>query len=127
MTIIIELLFFIVADENNYAPAMPVIGYDTHMSLTKISRSRQINSWNTHSKNCKDCKDAANTFRTIISLFLVLGLVKLYDLIQTGINISNNLELGILILLLIALFILSYRKQSKYVTKRVKFFSKDSN
>ena len=32
-------------------------------SLTKISRSRQINSWNTHSKNCKDCKDAANFFR----------------------------------------------------------------
>jgi hypothetical protein len=34
-------------------------------SLIKKSRSEQINSWHTHSKNCRDCKDAAKTFKKV--------------------------------------------------------------
>jgi hypothetical protein len=60
-----------------------------------------------------------NMYRTLISLFCLLLLSKLYQVISDWLNISENLSYILLILVLIILFVFSYRKQTGFVVKRV--------
>lgn len=61
-----------------------------------------------------------NMYRTIIALIVVVGFLKFYNWLESKIDwLANwNITLGIIFLLL--LFILSYRKQTKFITKRIK-------
>lgn len=60
-----------------------------------------------------------NMFRTLISLLFVTLLTFLYDKIAVCLRIPiNSTLIGVLILLLI-LFLFSYRKQTTYIKKRV--------
>lgn len=49
-------------------------------SLIRKSRSTQINSWNTHSKNCKDCKDAVKFLQKIKFLPLFFSTMYVFTL-----------------------------------------------
>jgi hypothetical protein len=60
-----------------------------------------------------------NMYRTLISLFCLLLLAKLYQAISDWLNISENLSYILLIIVLIILFAFSYRKQTGFVVKRV--------
>jgi hypothetical protein len=60
-----------------------------------------------------------NMYRTLIALFSSLLLAKLYQNISEWLNISNSLSYILLIIVLIVLFIFSYRKQTGFVVKRV--------
>ncbi|MDK2772129.1 MAG: hypothetical protein KYX68_07905 [Flavobacterium sp.] len=60
-----------------------------------------------------------NMYRTLISLFCLLLLSKLYQTISDWLNISENLSYILLIIVLIAIFVFSYRKQTGFVVKRV--------
>jgi len=57
-----------------------------------------------------------NMFRTLIALFTIVLLIKPYELLY-----SYSPECGkyTLILLILVIFLLSYRKQTDYITKRV--------
>jgi hypothetical protein len=61
-----------------------------------------------------------NTYRTISSALLLLLLLMVYD--DIVINPENGFELSnySILLLLFLLFIFSYRKQTTYITKRVR-------
>jgi hypothetical protein len=61
-----------------------------------------------------------NTYRTISSALLLLLLLMVYDDILK--NPGNEIELinYLILLLLFLLFIFSYRKQTNYITKRVR-------
>jgi len=60
-----------------------------------------------------------NTFRTLIALFFAILLTVVYDKIAICLCIpSENTYIGVIIGLLI-LFLLSYRKQTNFITKRV--------
>ncbi|MDG5856416.1 hypothetical protein [Clostridium beijerinckii] len=61
-----------------------------------------------------------NTYRTILSVFLVLLPIKLYLLIISKFTWLANYTAVIVIILLVILFGYSYRKQTDYVRKRVK-------
>jgi ABC-type transport system involved in cytochrome c biogenesis permease subunit len=60
-----------------------------------------------------------NMYRTLISLFFLLLLSKLYQAISDWLNISESLSYILLIIVLIILFVFSYRKQTGFVVKRV--------
>ena len=72
----------------------------------------------------KTLNEINNTYRTLISVFVVATGVKIYDLffydmIQGFGDIGNSLSLLIVFLLIIILFVNSYRKQTDYIKKRV--------
>ncbi len=63
-----------------------------------------------------------NMYRTICSLFLLEIIVIIYERIATIYSISQNLLAIPMMAALFLLFLLSYKKQTKYITKRVKSY-----
>lgn len=63
--------------------------------------------------------EANNTYRTLISLFACLLALKAFEIVSDYLNIGSTLYLITAIILLIWLFIHSYRKQSNYITQRI--------
>ncbi|MGG9963194.1 hypothetical protein [Ferruginibacter sp. SUN106] len=60
-----------------------------------------------------------NTYRTVLSLFVVLLLLRLYSIAEIKYDISTSVTLVILIGLILLMFLFSYRKQTNYLVKRV--------
>lgn len=60
-----------------------------------------------------------NTYRTLISLFVCLLALKAFEIVSVYLNIDSTLYLITATILLIWLFIYSYRKQSNYITQRI--------
>lgn len=63
--------------------------------------------------------EANNTYRTFCSLFASLLLLKGYVWIESKFPSLKNWDAILLVTVLLALFIFSYKKQSGYVAKRV--------
>jgi hypothetical protein len=64
--------------------------------------------------------EANNTYRTLCSTFLLLLLLMLYDwLAQSLAFLRDSKTTVLLIVLLLVTFLFSYRKQTKYIKKRV--------
>lgn len=63
--------------------------------------------------------EANNTYRTIIALFFSLLALKVYNIIAGCLSISKDLTTIIVIVLIMVLFLFAYRKQTKYITKRI--------
>lgn len=63
--------------------------------------------------------EANNMYRTFLSLFLFLSLLKIYEALSERFQCLNSLSSGIAIVGPLALFAFSYRKQTAYITKRV--------
>lgn len=60
-----------------------------------------------------------NTYRTILSLFISILLVRFYGWIFEYFNINSVYEEFIAVFLMVFLFLFSYRKQTNYITKRI--------
>lgn len=60
-----------------------------------------------------------NTYRTLCSLFILLLLLKLYEVIETKLPFLAEWNVLVLLVLLLIMFLLSYRKQTGYITKRI--------
>ena len=63
--------------------------------------------------------EANNMYRTFITTFLLLGLIKLYYLLATKWTFLNEYSDWILVLLIFGMLLFSYRKQTNYITKRI--------
>jgi hypothetical protein len=61
-----------------------------------------------------------NTYRTLSSLFILLLLLKLYEKVEGRFPILKEWDAFILMVLLLIIFLLSYRKQTSYIKKRIK-------
>ena len=61
-----------------------------------------------------------NTYRTITALFIVLLIVKIYNHFQVILNITTSSTYLIVIVVIFIMFLFSYRKQTNYITKRIK-------
>jgi hypothetical protein len=62
-----------------------------------------------------------NVYRTFCSLFLMLALAKFYETILLKLSFFEKYSGFVIILVLLLLFLFSYRKQTNYITKRVDF------
>lgn len=63
--------------------------------------------------------EANNSYRTLASLFLCLSVLILIDWVNAKTALSDDVSITVSMLLLLLLFILSYRKQSQYITQRI--------
>ena len=61
-----------------------------------------------------------NTYRTLSAMFIFLLLLKLYELVEFKLPMLMIFSPYILVILLLTMFIFSYRKQTEYIKKRVK-------
>ncbi len=64
--------------------------------------------------------EANNTYRTLCSLFVLILLLKLYEAIEVKFPILKEWNSIALILVLLVIFLFSYRKQTSYITRRIK-------
>lgn len=64
--------------------------------------------------------EANNMYRTFSALFILLLLLKFYSLIQFKFTAIEAYNPYILIILLLVMFLCAYRKQTKYITNRIK-------
>jgi hypothetical protein len=60
-----------------------------------------------------------NMYRTLSALFFVLIVIKPFEIVMGWLNLNVDTTAYILFVMLFALFALSYRKQTKYITQRV--------
>lgn len=63
--------------------------------------------------------EANNMYRTICSLMLCVGVVALYDRAYSSWPVLQTVAPAVLIIGLFSLYLLSYRKQTAYITKRI--------
>lgn len=63
--------------------------------------------------------EANNMYRTFLSLFLSLSLLKIFEILSERYQCLSLISSEIAILGLLILFAFSYRKQTAYITKRV--------
>src|SRR5439155_26543527 len=61
-----------------------------------------------------------NTYRTMCSLFSLLLLLKLYTKVECALPALKVWHGTLLTVLLLLVFLFSYRKQTSYITKRIK-------
>ena len=61
-----------------------------------------------------------NMYRTLCSMFTLLLLLKIYELIDSKIPALKDWNTHFLLLVLLIMFLLAYRKQTNYITKRIK-------
>lgn len=65
-----------------------------------------------------------NTYRTLVSVFLTLGILRFYIWLESVSPHLGSWRVIILVVLLLVLYALAYRKQSQYVTKRIEISEK---
>jgi len=61
-----------------------------------------------------------NSYRTLISMLCLLLLLNLYSLLNNNGEMSTDKSYYLLIGLLLIIFLFSYRKQTNYISKRIK-------
>lgn len=61
-----------------------------------------------------------NTYRTIVSMVLLLLLLKLYFFLDVKFRFTKDTAYLTFLALLFLMFLFSYRKQTNYITKRIK-------
>lgn len=60
-----------------------------------------------------------NTYRTITAMFIILLLIKAYNHFQVLWDIPEKTTYLIVVILILLMFLFSYRKQTNYITKRI--------
>jgi hypothetical protein len=76
-------------------------------------------------RKVKLLQEINNMYRTLISMGLLLLILKLYEFLSTKFLFSNTVTDIVLLVFILILFLLSYRKQTKYVVKQVSYKLKD--
>jgi len=61
-----------------------------------------------------------NMYRTLCAMFILLIILKFYEWMETKAPIIKDWSNWIVITLLLFMFLFSYRKQTQYITKRIK-------
>ncbi|MBL7759127.1 MAG: hypothetical protein JNK08_00365 [Sediminibacterium sp.] len=83
-------------------------GYKEYVAATKVDGKIDLLS------------EVNNTYRSILSMVTLLCLSKLYMSIKFWLKISHDTTQLLLAIGLLILFLFSYRKQTNYISKRVK-------
>lgn len=60
-----------------------------------------------------------NTYRTITAMFILLLFLKVYNYFEMLWNVTSEVSLLIAVILILTIFLFSYRKQTNYISKRI--------
>jgi len=90
------------------------------ISFIKFADYREFVSASKKDERIDLLSESNNTFRTIIAMFILLILLKLWELVELKIPMIKIGDPYILIGALLILFLYSYRKQTDFITKRIK-------
>lgn len=89
------------------------------INFLKFAEYKDFVSASAKDKKIETLSEANNMYRTFIATFILIGLVKLYYLLTAEWTFLNDWNDWILVVLIIGMFLFSYRKQTIYVTKRI--------
>lgn len=89
------------------------------LGVAKFSRYEDYISASKHDPMLSILSEANNTYRTLIAVFLSLVGLKFYGWLQAQYELVKGMTVYVVILGLLILFVLAYRKQTEYVSKRV--------
>ena len=67
----------------------------------------------------KTLSEVNNSYRTYCAVFFVLGLLKLFELISAQFTWVDEAAPFLLITIVLVMFLFAYRKQTKYIYKRI--------
>jgi hypothetical protein len=68
-----------------------------------------------------------NMYRTLASMIILLILLRCYKALAHFWNLLNNIDIIFFLVLLLIVFVISYRKQTSYITKRINTLKKNIN
>ena len=91
-----------------------------HIAFLKFADYKDFISASEKDKKIELLSEVNNTYRTFCSLFILLLLLKLYEGIRSKFSVLNDWDVSILLVLMLIIFLLSYRKQTRYITKRIR-------
>ena len=60
-----------------------------------------------------------NMYRTIVSLFVLIGGVAIFEALKTKWTFLNTYAIEIIVVAIIFMFLMAYRKQTNYIYKRI--------
>lgn len=60
-----------------------------------------------------------NMYRTFVAMIVLLLLLKAYELFASRLSFLSGYSLHILLIVLMVMFLFSYKKQTQYITKRI--------
>ena len=90
-----------------------------YLSFLQFSEYKDFVAASKKDEKIELLSEVNNTYRTICSLFILLFLLKLYEKIEGIYPDLKEWNIIILVVLLLAMFLFSYRKQTSYITKRI--------
>lgn len=90
------------------------------ISFLKFTDYREFISASKKDPKIDLLSESNNMYRTFSSMLILIILLKLYELIELKFQMLKNWNQYILIGLLLIIFLYSYRKQTGYITKRIK-------
>ena len=90
-----------------------------YFSFLKFADYKNFVAASKKDKKIELLSEVNNTYRTLSSLFVLQLLLKLYDKIEGRFPVLQECDAIVLLVLLLVLFLLSYRKQTSYITKRI--------
>lgn len=90
------------------------------VSFIRFAEHQDFVSYSKQDPKVETLLEASNMYRTFTAMFFLLLLFKLYNFFLMKFPILNESSLYILVALLLVMFLFSYRKQTKYISKRVK-------
>lgn len=89
------------------------------MKFVRFSEYRDYVDASSKDKLIEVLSEANNMYRTFLSLFVSLSLLKVFEILSERYQCLSFISSEITILGLLILFAFSYRKQTDYITKRV--------
>ena len=91
-----------------------------HVSFLRFADYRDFVAASKKDEKLDLLSEVNNTYRTLCSLFTLLLLLKLYEEIETKLPFIAEWNVLVLLVVLLIMFLLSYRKQTGYISKRIK-------
>ncbi|NWO03847.1 hypothetical protein DFO83_104213 [Idiomarina loihiensis] len=89
------------------------------IEFIKFSEYRDYVEASNKDKLIEVLSEANNMYRTFLSLFLSLSLLKIFEILSERLQFLNKFSAEMAIVGLLLLFAFSYKKQTAYITKRI--------
>ncbi len=90
-----------------------------NLSFLKFADYKEFVSASKKDSKVELLSEINNMYRTITSLFVLLLLLKLYETVESQFIQLEDWRPYVLLVLLLIMFLFSYRKQTNYITKRI--------